>query len=728
MTTRETREEAHDIRILQGVFFALALVLVCLIQTVSVRAAAGFMSDSVSMYAGEGRIIEISGNDLPYNVKWESTNTKTVKVIYSDCRKALIKGVKRGSADIKAKLLRKDDSTVVKLTCRVKVRKAVRFPESITLPVGWTYKLKAKGKASWKSSAAKTVKVLKKRASSAKVKAVSKGKAVITAKRGKKKQACIVRVIPAKWKKTEPGSGKYPPASGLYPSAERKGSSIKIDWDVKLPELSADAYRLCVTSWDENSGKKKEWTQKISGTHASFANDGGCCIIRIEDPSGDSSGEEYVPCRKSSGNIKEPISAITVGESRWIDVKTAFSDGYMMTAEYTSSDPSIARVADTGIDGFLVTGCKTGRTKIRASFTDSYGKKKKTEECTVIVREAVTAPYNVTISEGDTYSFHTLLSSGWKVKDEMSVPEEAGVVIGRVKTGTVIAKEKESGKLFAVMAKRPGTAVVVVKGKTEGAGQYSSRVEVVRPGMYKKCPKASWLRLAAVPYKDGIRISWGYDLPGAKEARRGYKLVVEREDTESCPDVPVYPPMPEAAVHEEWPAYIHESVAVSGKETCIHLSRDYGTYTFRLVDKDGNKSKTVSCLYSPQAESGPDAAGLHLVVKKDGNDIVVSWDKRLPEPYFAQKHAKRFTAYRLYAEGSGYTPYSGRRNLAAGRIISGNSVRIKTDGYDPRSTKGLAGVPGDGRFMEGVYAFYIKGPDGSKSSKAEIAFEDAASE
>ena len=166
-------------------FFLTLIMIVSLFQPaggIAVSAAAAPKLNAKKMTVLAGKTKQLKVKNTKAKVKWSTSNKKVALV----SKKGVVKGRKEGKATITAKVSGK------KLNCLVTVKASIN-KKKLSLYVGQSQKLKVTGnakKVKWSTSKKKIASVSKKGL----VKARKAGKAVITAKFGKKKLTCKVTV------------------------------------------------------------------------------------------------------------------------------------------------------------------------------------------------------------------------------------------------------------------------------------------------------------------------------------------------------------------------------------------------------------------------------------------------------------------------------------------------------------------------------------------------------
>jgi len=124
-------------------YLLLLLLLVLSAAPVTAHAAMKLGNTQLSLQAGNAYVLRLSGNTQRLDVAWKSSKKKVVSITSFTHNRAVLKAKKAGTARITARVNGK------KLTCRVTVAKAQKFPTSLTLTVGDSFTFNAGKKAAW---------------------------------------------------------------------------------------------------------------------------------------------------------------------------------------------------------------------------------------------------------------------------------------------------------------------------------------------------------------------------------------------------------------------------------------------------------------------------------------------------------------------------------------------------------------------------------------------------
>ncbi len=124
----------------------------------------------INITAGNSVVLNLKNNTK--KVKWSTSKKSVVAITYKKGNRVVLRGLKKGSANITAKVGKK------KYTCKVTVKKAATFPKKLTVTVGTKIKFGA-GKAKWSSSNTTVLKLYSKTKKTAAFKAVKAGTAEV---------------------------------------------------------------------------------------------------------------------------------------------------------------------------------------------------------------------------------------------------------------------------------------------------------------------------------------------------------------------------------------------------------------------------------------------------------------------------------------------------------------------------------------------------------------------
>lgn len=181
----------------------------------------------------KGDSYQLSLNNAGGKVKWKSSNKK-IKVNSG----GVVTAYKKGKATITAKLGKK--SYKCKVISKSPKTISTKFKKSFSLRKGRKLKLKLKGKYKWKSSN-KKIAIVKKGTVTAK----KSGTVKITAKKGKKKKTCKIRVFADKSASTKKLTQKKNTASfkngvkvSVDPSLLKSGARLSVSKVSGLPKLN----------------------------------------------------------------------------------------------------------------------------------------------------------------------------------------------------------------------------------------------------------------------------------------------------------------------------------------------------------------------------------------------------------------------------------------------------------------------------------------------------------
>lgn len=469
-----------------------------------VEAASVKLSNTkVSVLTGEKYSVTLKGvsSKKKKSVKWKS-NSKNLVVSYSkkDTRNATFYARKAGTYKVTATYGKKTYVAVVKAS-----KKGMNVT-SRTLNKGQQYTLKlkgVKGKAKWSSSKKSVVTVkAAKNGKSAVITAKKPGSATITAKIGKKKLVCVVKVSgttdvvtpkpnpttapkPTESPKPQPTESPKPteapkPTETPEPTPTEpakpvvKATGIKLsDTDITLTSKGATKKLVATVEPADATDKEVVW-ESLDPVYVTVSYDGTvtavkkgyaiiACYLKSNrevyaycnvDVDYDNSGEEKVLAESIS--LSKDYIKITneLGYELGYTISPANSDERVV--EWVSSNPDVADMVEGGLRGFsngtaVITCYVVGHESIKAS-------------CTVEVDITPTLDFpseiklntsSVTLDKvGDTYSLVPTLyptnaiiynkSVSWSSSDSSVVSVDNGTVKA-LKEGTAVITCSSSG-------------------------------------------------------------------------------------------------------------------------------------------------------------------------------------------------------------------------------------------------------------------------------------------
>ncbi len=352
------------------------------------------------LYITKGDSYQLKLKNASGKVKWTSDDPSIATVN----SKGLVRAKKRGSTCITTV-----DNTTINI-CYVTVETPKISKTKITLIKGTSYDLTVKGTyrdAKWTTSDKKIAKVSKYGTVSAK----RAGTVVVTAKLGKHKYTCEVRVeapkLSAKELFLEPGK-----QSKLVLS----GTSKKVKW-------YTEDKTIAVVSGDGTVTAKGQGYTTISAKVSSMVYE---CEVNVEKP--------YLP--------KTSLLLIK-GDWYELGVKDTFQD-----EKWSSSNENVATVnSDGDIDAVDVGTC---------IITCDLGYKKLT--CKVVVENPSISKTELAIIEGQTYQL-SVIGTTQKVVWSSSKPS----VVSVSETGLITAKEPGYAEIYAKVGTEEYTCEVDVQ-------------------------------------------------------------------------------------------------------------------------------------------------------------------------------------------------------------------------------------------------------------------------
>ncbi|MCR4946306.1 MAG: hypothetical protein K5929_05110 [Lachnospiraceae bacterium] len=174
-----------------AILFAALIFIIS--QSVDASAAPALSEKKIKVMQGCAYVIYVDDNSDEKEVLWDVVDPAKVEIVYSDDQYAVLKALQKGKTRVTAKIGKK------KMTCTVKVTKAVSFPKKMMVMKGDTFELSAGGKSAWNISDAYVKAVSpKKKVKKQKFKAKSAGSVTITAQRGRTEKKCEVTVLSKK--------------------------------------------------------------------------------------------------------------------------------------------------------------------------------------------------------------------------------------------------------------------------------------------------------------------------------------------------------------------------------------------------------------------------------------------------------------------------------------------------------------------------------------------------